>query len=282
MAVPKRILIVDDDRDVHGSLRAALAAPDRNIESAYDGLTGLRLVEDGPFDLVLTGLGLPGMDGMTLLERIHQVRPGTRVVMMTAANTPDNIVRAIRDRAFCFFSKPFTVNAVTEMADRALSGTDAEDDIQVLSARPDWLGLRVRCKMETAGRIVQFIRELGMDLPAAEQERVTTAFREILLNAIEHGAGSDPDKRVFITYVRTKRAAMYYVRDPGKGFSFDRLQHAAVSNPADSPVEHTEIREKLGMRPGGFGIMMTRQLVDDLIYNEHGNEVLLIKYMDPK
>lgn len=282
MAVAKRILIVDDDRDVHGLLRATLDAPDRSIESAYDGVSGLRLVENASFDLVLTGLGLPGMDGMTLLERIHEVQPNTRVVMMTAANTPENIVRAIRERAFCFFSKPFTVEAVAEMAERALSGTDSEDDIQVLSARPHWLGLRVRCKIETAGRIVQFIRELGMELPHAEQERVTTAFREILLNAIEHGARSDPDKRVFITYVRTKRAALYYVRDPGEGFSFEHLDHAAVSNPQDSPVEHAEIREKLGMRPGGFGIMMTRQLVDDLIYNEHGNEVLLIKYMDPK
>ena len=282
MAVAKRILIVDSDRDVHGLLRAALDAPDRKIESTYDGHGALQLVENTPYDVVLTSLELPDLDGMTLLERVHELRPDTRVVVMTVASTPDNIVRAIRDRAFCYFSKPFTVNAVAEMAERALSGTDAEDDIQVLSARPHWLGLRVRCKLETAGRIVQFISELGVGLPAAEKERVTTAFREILLNAIEHGAGSDPDKRVFITYVRTKRAALYYVRDPGKGFSFEHLEHAAVSNPEDSPVEHAEVREKLGMRPGGFGIMMSRQLVDDLIYNEHGNEVLLIKYMDPK
>jgi DNA-binding response OmpR family regulator len=282
MAVPKRVLIVDDDRDVHSLLRNALDAPDRLIESAYDGHAGLRLVEKTPYDLVLTNLKMPGFDGMMLLERIHEVRPDTRVVVMTVASTPDNIVHAIRDRAFSYFSKPFTVNAVAEMVERALHGTDAEDDIQVLSARPHWLGLRVRCKVETASRIVQFIRELGMELPVNEQEHVTTAFREILLNAIEHGAGLDPDKRVIITYVRTKRAALYYVRDPGKGFSFDRLEHAAVSNPADSPVEHANIREKMGMRPGGFGIMMTRQLVDDLIYNEQGNEVLLIKYMDPK
>lgn len=282
MALPKRILIVDDDRDVHGLLRAALDAPERKIESTYDGRAALTLVEKTPYDVVLTSLELPGVDGMKLLERIHELRPETRVVVMAVAGTPDNIVQALRDRAFCYFSKPFTVEAVAEMAERALSATDEQDDIQVLSARPHWLGLRVRCKMETAGRIVQFIRELGMELPAAEQERVTTAFREILLNAIEHGGGSDPDKRVFITYVRTKRAALYYLRDPGKGFSFDKLEHAAVSNPQDSPVEHAEVREKLGMRPGGFGIMMTRQLVDDLIYNEHGNEVLLIKYMDPK
>jgi DNA-binding response OmpR family regulator len=280
MAVPKRILIVDDDPDVHGLLRAALAAPDRQIESAYDGHAGLRLVKNAPYDLILTDLNMPGLDGMTLMERIREIRADTRVVLMTVANTPENIVRAVRERAFSYFSKPFTVNAVTEMAERALSGTDAEDDIQVLSAEPHWLGLRLRCKLETAGRIVQFIRELGMDLPAAEQEQVTTAFREILLNAIEHGGGSDPGKKVIITYVRTKRAALYYVRDPGKGFSFDHLEHAAVSNPEDSPVEHAGIREKLGMRPGGFGIMMTRQLVDELIYSEHGNEVLLIKYLD--
>jgi DNA-binding response OmpR family regulator len=280
MAVPKRILIVDDDPDVHGLLHAALDAPNRRIESAYDGRTGFQLVESTPYDLVLTDLNMPGLDGMTLLERIREVRPDTRVVVMTVANTPENIVRAIRERAFSYFSKPFTVNAVTEMVERALSGSDARDDIQVLSARPHWLGLRLRCKQETAGRIVQFVRELGMDLPAAEQEQVTTAFREILLNAIEHGAGGDPGKRVTITYVRTKRAALYYVRDPGKGFSFDQLAHAAVSNPEDSPVEHAEVREKLGMRPGGFGILMTRELVDELIYNEHGNEVLLIKYLD--
>lgn len=280
--MPKRILIVDDDPDVHGLLHAALDAPDRRIESAYDGRAGLRLVERTPYDLVLTDLNMPELDGMTLLERIREVRPDTPVVVMTVASTPENLVRAIRERAFSYFSKPFTVNAVTDMVERALSGSDAADDIQVLSARPQWLGLRVRCKLETAGRIVQFIRELGMDLPAAEQEHVTTAFREILLNAIEHGGGSDPDKKVTITYVRTMRAALYYVRDPGQGFSFDHLQHAAVSNPEDSPVEHAEVREKMGMRPGGFGIMMTRQLVDELIYNERGNEVLLIKYLDRK
>ena len=189
------------------------------------------MVENAPYDLVLTDLNMPGLDGMTLLEHIHEVQPDTRVVVMTVANTPDNIVRAIRDRAFSYFSKPFTVNAVSEMVERALSGTDAEDDIQVLSARPDWLGLRLRCKVETAGRIVQFIRELGMDLPAAEQEQVTTAFREILLNAIEHGAGSDPGKKVIHhLYSNQARRAVLQVRDPGKGFSFDHLAHAAVSN----------------------------------------------------
>ena len=279
MGAPKRILIVDDDPDVHQLLTAALEAQDRRIESAFDGLEGLKLIEAAPYDLVMTDVNMPGLDGLALLERVRQVRPDTKVVVMTVASTSENIIRAIRDQAFSYFSKPFTINAVSEMAARALASTAAGDDIEVISARPNWLGLRLRCKMETADRILQFLRELGMDLPTAEQENIATAFREILLNAIEHGGGSDPQRKVSVAYVRTERAVLYYVRDPGKGFSFQTLQHAAVSNPLDSPFEHTEVRERMGMRPGGFGILMTRQLVDELIYNEAGNEVLLIKYL---
>ena len=133
--------------------------------------------------------------------------------------------------------------------------------------------------METADRILQFLRELGIGLPASEQENIARAFREILLNAIEHGGGSDPGKKVTIGYVRTGRIMLYHVCDPGTGFSFQDLAHSAVSNPLEAPIEHVEVRERLGLRPGGFGILMTRQLVDELIYNEKGNEVLLIKYL---
>ena len=275
-----RILIVDDDPDVQKLLEIALQAPDRELQSAYDGLAALRCIETAPYDLVMTDLNMPGLDGMKLLERIRELRPATRVVVMTVESTPENIIRAIRERAFSYLSKPFTMAEAAELAQHALASTPSADDIQVLSACPPWLSLRVRCKLETADRILQFLREMNTGLLAAEEENIATAFREILLNAIEHGGGSDPSKYVFITHIRTKRAVFYYVRDPGKGFSLDKLQHAAVANPEGSPYEHVEIREKLGLRPGGFGILMTSQLVDELIYNEAGNEVLLIKYLD--
>jgi DNA-binding response OmpR family regulator len=281
MSVPKRILIVDDDPDVHRLLAVALEAPDRQIDSAYDGLEGLARIEATPYDLVLTDVNMPGLDGLAMLKRARRARPATRVVVMTVASTPESIVHAIRESAFTYFSKPFAVSTVTDMVTSALSSPAGDDDIEVLSARPDWLGLRLRCKIQTADRILQFLREMGTDLPPAEQENVASAFREILVNAIEHGGGSNPENKVSITYVRTQRAIIYYVRDPGKGFSFGELAHAAVSNPIDAPTEHAEIRDRLGMRPGGFGILLTRQLVDELIYNETGNEAMLIKYLKP-
>jgi CheY-like chemotaxis protein len=279
MALAKRILIADDDPEVHRSLLSALKGPGRRIDSAYNGQEALDRIAASSYDLVLTDVNMPGLDGLAVLEWVRELRPATKVLVMTGAGTTEEIVRYIRERAFTYFRKPFAVAAVADMVVKALKSSSQDDDIEVLSARPEWLGLRLRCKMETAERIVQFLRELATDLPLAERENIATAFREILVNAIEHGGGSDPEKWVSITYVRTGHAIIYYVRDPGSGFSFGDLPHAAVSNPAHAPFEHTHVRDRLGMRPGGFGILLTRQMVDELIYNEAGNEAMLIKYL---
>jgi DNA-binding response OmpR family regulator len=279
MSVAKRILIADHDPDMHRLLLAALQAPGRRIDRVHDGQEALDRLASVAYDLVLADLSIPGDDGLSLLQRMRELRPSTRVVVITSESTPENVVASIRDQAFAYFSKPFAVSAVADMVARALWSAPSEGDIDVVSASPNWLDLRVRCKMEAADRIVQFLRELAKDLPQAERENIASAFREILVNAIEHGGGSDPEKWVSITYVRTARAIIYFVRDPGSGFSFEELSHAAVSNPANAPFEHSEVRDRLGMRPGGFGIMLAQNMADELIYNEAGNETLLIKYL---
>jgi two-component system, OmpR family, response regulator len=275
-----RILVVDDDPDIHALLTASAKNMAWHIDSAYDGMEGLsRLMQNGPYDLVLTDICMPRLDGLELLERIHQSSPETPVVVMTAQNTPGNIVRAIRDKAFTYFSKPFSPDAVVEMISRALDAPAGNDDVEVLSARPDWISLRLRCKLEIADRMVQFFRELQVELGAEEQADVATAFRELLMNAIEHGGHLDPEKKVEVAYVRLSRAILYYVRDPGEGFSFENLAHAAVASSPDDPLQHLEVRRRAGMRAGGFGMLITRNIADELIYNEQGNQVLLVKYL---
>jgi anti-sigma regulatory factor (Ser/Thr protein kinase) len=118
-----------------------------------------------------------------------------------------------------------------------------------------------------------------MDLPAKEREDMAFAFRELLRNAIEHGGKLDPTKKVHVAYIRTSRAILYYIRDPGEGFKFDSLPHAAVSNPEDNPAGHVMYRMEHGIRPGGFGILMARMMADELIYSEKGNELMLVKYL---
>jgi CheY-like chemotaxis protein len=271
-------LIVDDDPGIRRMLEAELQAPDRLVECASDGLEGLRCVEAAAYDLIVTDMNMPDLDGLGLLQRIHRIRPTAKVVVMTVANTPQNIIYALREHAFSFVSKPFAVDTIRRLVERALCAAPWEDDIEVLSASPQWLALRLRCRTEAAERIVQFLLEMGTDLAPAERDKIAIAFREILLNAVEHGGGHDPEKRVHITYLRTSRAILYHVRDPGNGFSLANLPHAALSHPG-TPFEHIEIRERMGLRPGGLGLLMTRRLVDEMILNEAGNEVLLIKYL---
>ena len=117
-------------------------------------------------------------------------------------------------------------------------------------------------------------------MPEDTQQEIMQAFREILLNAMEHGAAFNPDQVVEVTGVRTARSMVFYVRDPGAGFRRESLTNAAIANPADDPTAHIEQREAEGLRPGGYGLLLASGTVDELIFNEIGNEVLLIKYVD--
>ena len=108
-----------------------------------------------------------------------------------------------------------------------------------------------------------------------------TAFRELLMNAMEHGAGFDPEKVVYVTAARTTRAIVYYFRDPGPGFDRAALAHTRDVGSADDPLTHLEHRADKGKRAGGFGMLLVREIVDELVYNERGNEVMLIKHLPP-
>jgi anti-sigma regulatory factor (Ser/Thr protein kinase) len=69
------------------------------------------------------------------------------------------------------------------------------------------------------------------------------------------------------------------ITDHGPGFSFDKIPHAAVSNPTDDPTYHIRLRQEQDMRPGGYGILVARKMVDEVIYGRNGNEVQLVKYL---
>jgi len=279
MAPARTILIVDDDPDIHYLLAAALAGEDYRLEDAYDGAQALSFLEAKSCDLVITDVRMPALDGLELLHRIREARPGTRVLVMTAESTPATVISSLRDHALGYFSKPFSLDAVADVVSRALHAPPSEDGIKVLSAIPQWISLQLPCKLEIADRLITFMQEIATDLSAQERENVGSAFRELLMNAIEHGGHSDPGKTIRVDYVRTVKSMIYKIWDPGEGFSFDDLKHAAVSNGPDAPFEHTDVRARMGLRPGGFGILLTRNLADELIYNQKGNEVLLIKYV---
>ena len=154
-----------------------------------------------------------------------------------------------------------------------------EQSIEVTSAMPHWVELLVPCTHEAANQIETVVRRLGSDLPEDIVRSVSSAFRELLFNAVEWGGKLNPNHKVRIACLRTKRLLMYRIADPGPGFTFENLPHSVLSHP-NKPLEHVRIREERGLRPGGFGLLMAKESVDELIYNEKHNEVVFVKYLD--
>ena len=272
-------LIVNSSPEINQLLRNLFEEPNWHLQFVADNQEALRVASARQFDLILTGERTTGMEDVELLRRLRLVHPHTRLIILTDEFVPGDVLAAIRARAFSYFARPFSTEKLAEMIQAAMQEPLWDDGIAILSAAPGWVRLCVRCDVLTANRLLQFFREAA-DLPDAEKEEVGTAFREILLNAMEHGCHFDPSEHVEIGYVRTKRIVMCRVKDPGTGFSLDELKHAALSNPVDNPLQHMKEREEKGMRAGGFGMLMAKNLVDELLYSEKGNEVLLVKYLD--
>jgi DNA-binding NarL/FixJ family response regulator len=278
-ALQKRALFIDSDPEVHASLQNVLDPSIWNVQHAPDNRKALALVEASPFDLIVTSDKTSGREDVELLRKIRRVRPHTRLIILTDESAPSFVIDSMRERAFSYFSKPFSLSALEDMVQSAVDGPCWDDGIEVLSATPEWIRLVARCDMKTADRLVQFLHEIA-DLPEVEDNAVATAFREILLNAMEYGGRFQPEQWVEISYIRARHMVMCRVKDPGGGFSLDEIEHAAIANPPEDPIRHMSDRDAKGLRPGGYGVLLAQKLVDELIYGEKGNDVLLVKYID--
>jgi CheY-like chemotaxis protein/anti-sigma regulatory factor (Ser/Thr protein kinase) len=276
----KTILVAEDDATTRQLLRGVLEAAGFAVTLAPDGDVALKQLRKKPFDLLLTDIWMPRMNGLELLARLRKEKAPPRAVVMTSDDTPDTLLQAVREQAYQYVRKPVEPKALVELLRDALDAHPHALPIEVISARPEWVELLVPCDLHTAERITGFMNQLRADLPEDVRERVGPAFRELLTNAIEWGGKCDPNQKVRISYLRAKRMLLYRIADPGTGFRFSELSHAAVSNPTDSPFDHDQKRIEKGLRPGGFGILLTKSMVDELIYNEAHNEVVFVKYLD--
>ena len=277
LQLQKTVLTVGADADLAG--RMATILPDWKLERAPNNMAALFLAESKAFDLIVTGAETSGRADVELLRALRLIRPHTRLIIIAGESTPDDVIESMRARAFCYFSKPFSWTMFDEMVRMAATQPCWDDGIEVLSATPSWIRMAARCDLSTADRLLHFFHEIA-DLPEPEMHHVGSALREILLNAIEHGAGFDPNEYVEVSYLRAQHMVLCRVQDPGDGFSLEELRHAAITNPPNDPFRHLNYRDAHGLRPGGFGVLLAKNLVDELIYNEQGNEVMLIRYLE--
>lgn len=275
----QRVIAIRPEPALVSVLTSVLSPRYYELESASGDIDALQRLRERAFDVVITDPSTSIDEDVALTLEFRRLRPAIKSIILAPHATHDDVLDAIRADVFACFTPPFDNNEIASMTTNALAAENWGNAIQVVSGSRHWLTLRVASHLLTADRVVQFMTELQSTVPDETRNLLIAAFRELLINAMEHGAGFDREKVVEVTAARTARAIVYHFKDPGPGFDCDDLKHAAASELPDDVLASAVARAEMGLRPGGFGMLIARQVADELVYNERRNEVLMIKHL---
>jgi DNA-binding response OmpR family regulator len=272
-------LIVEDHPEQADLVARILRLRDYDPIIAEDGETALALARDRLPDVVLLDLMLPDINGFDVCRRLRTDRATMLIpiVMLTALNDVQHRVHGFRVGANAYITKPYGV----------------EDLFQAIALAREWRAsmearaLQGEIHVELASEI-NFLKDLNdflmlvcRNTPLANEQiiQLRQAVMEMAQNAIEWGNSHQSDRLVKITYRLYDDYLEIIVKDQGSGFDRGNIPHAAI--PGD-PFTHLDVREKLGLRAGGFGLLICQGMVDEMRYNDVGNEVTLVKRFGSK
>ena len=275
----RKALIVDDELELGQLLAEHLRRWSFEPTLHTQGRDAVEWARLEKPELILLDLMLPDIDGYSICETLKLDRETNRIpiIMTTALSGHEDKVRGLQVGADRYLTKPFTADQLHKAI------TDARALKEELGSHGTEGAIRFHLQSDT-----QYLDELNQllgslflfsGLESKQIRQLTTAVRELGTNAIEWGHQKQVDRIVTVDYRIDPEKVTIDIKDTGTGFNPENLPHAAQ---ADDPVAHMMVRETLGLREGGFGILMSRGLVDQLSYNEKGNEVRLVKFFPPR
>ncbi len=267
-------LIVEDDPDQAEMAARLLRYRQFDSRIAATGEAGLSLARSTAPDVILLDLMLPDTTGFDVCRELRADRRTrlTPIVMLTALSDDLHRRRGFRVGANAYVAKPYGAMELFQAIADARAWRDRMERGQVEGE------ILVELNSETTflQEVNDFLLNLNLASPLSSEQ--VLALRQALLemgqNAIEWGNRQQPEMLVEIAYrIFTDRIEIV-IRDQGNGFDRSKLSHAAS---VDNPIGHMDIREKLGLREGGFGLLITDGMVDEMRHNGLGNEVTLVK-----
>lgn len=132
-----KILIIDDERAIRNTLKDILSFENHSVDLAEDGSEGIKLTEDNTYDLIFCDIKMPQMDGIEVLEVLHETIPETPVVMISGHGSIDTAVEAIKKGAFDFISKPLDLNRIMITLRNALDKSNLIMETKTLKKKVD-------------------------------------------------------------------------------------------------------------------------------------------------
>ncbi len=263
-----KILIVDDEDIVRNTLKRALGRDDMEVTTAATAKEALEILKKERYELILTDVRMPEMDGITFLKEVKKDNAEIPIIVVTGFATIEMTREALQAGAYNFITKPFEIENVLTIVKKGLqvkseivrnkevaSFTKCELDIEIPS-RENLLGGVVYSILEQA-RLMSFS-------PRVIATEILITLDEAITNACKHGNRSDPEKKITVRARVDDKKLDITIKDEGEGFDPNKL-----INPL-SP-EGLE-------RNCGRGVFLMNTYMDEVVFNDKGNEVRLVKY----
>jgi len=270
-------MVVEDEPVMNDLIAEILRFHGFQVASTLNGEDALAACREQLPGAMLLDIMLPGISGY---EVCHQMKAARRtnlvpIIMLTSLDRRDDHVHGIRVGADAYVTKPFEPDTLTA----ALRETIDRVGERLAGGLRGYIELKFQSDIKYLEEVNDLLLGLYAHSPLPEEdvEQIRYCLIELGRNAIEWGSRGDASLLVQMEYTLTEDDLTFVIRDQGRGFDLEDLPHAA--NDADAAA-HTAVREKLGMREGGFGILLSRKFMDQVRYNETGNEVTVVKRFD--
>jgi len=264
----EKVLIVDDDDTVRTTLKRVLIRDDLDVTLACSAKEGLEILKKEEFQLIITDVKMPEMDGITFLKKAKTDKPEIPVVVLTGFATIEMTRDALQNGAYNFLTKPFEIEDIKTIVRRGLNlKKDVIRNKEVAKFTKCIFDIDIPNKEELLNGVMFIILE-QLKLQDFNQRVMSTeilmALDEALTNAFKHGNKKDPGKKIIIHTEADNEKTKIIVRDEGDGFAPDKL-----INPLSAE----------GMEKNcGRGVFLIKSYMDEVSYNDRGNELSMMKF----
>src|SRR5579871_1228934 len=123
MSVPSKVLLIEDDPGIVVTLRRLLSEEGHQVEIETRGDNGLERARTQSFDVVITDMKLPGLNGLELVRELHQARPLLPIILVTAHGTTETAIEATKSGAYDYLVKPFEMPELIELVEQAVTSS---------------------------------------------------------------------------------------------------------------------------------------------------------------
>ena len=173
-----KILVVDDDKNIRRTVTMALESLDYFVHTAFDGKDAMMQLERDSYDLIITDLKMPGMNGMELLQRAIAKYPNVQIVLVSAHATVDNAVEAMKLGAIDFLQKPFTPKELRKIVCSVLEQDDVDTASEYKAALTSAKKLARKRQFESAKTEAK--KAIGLDPSSPEGFNLLGQLQETL------------------------------------------------------------------------------------------------------